>query len=193
MATVVFYGDLQQYGKRFDLKVENAGEAMRALFAQIAGLRQHIAQGGYFVRVARKDVSEQSIQDDFKKELNDGDVIHVVPEVTGAGKYSQIIIGAVMIGAAFFTGGASIALWGAATQAMAIAGASMMLGGVAQLLVKQPSFGTDEVDKPKSSSFSNLGNQAAEGSCVSIAFGHIRVGAKTISQSVESYKINGGG
>ncbi len=207
MATVVFHGDLQQFGSEFNLKVETAGEAMRALFIQIKGLRQYICNQGYFVKVAEKEVSEESIKKDFKQYLKDDDVIHVVPEITGAGKFGQIILGAVLIGAAFFTGGASMAAWGAIQTGMFTAGIGMMLGGVSQLLTKMPDFGDTDlgatnytadstsigggksaIKNSKSSSFSNLGNQSAEGSCVPIAYGRMRIGSKVISQSIESYK-----
>lgn len=192
MAIVRLYGDLTDFGTRFDLHVKTAGEAMRALFTQIDGLQKRIADGGYFVRVAKKDVTDKSIDKDFARELTDDDVIHIVPEMIGAGKHSQIIIGAVLIGAAFFTGGASLAAWGALSTGLLTAGIGMVLGGVTQMLTKQPSFGdTSNTDKSRSSSFSSLGNNTAQGSCVPVAYGEIMIGSKVISQSVESYKVSG--
>ena len=85
MAIVRLYGDLTDFGTRFDLHVSSTGEAMRALFTQIDGLQQRIADGGYFVRVAKKDVTDDSIDTDFSRDLTDNDVIHIVPEIAGAG------------------------------------------------------------------------------------------------------------
>ncbi|PNK59476.1 tail assembly protein [Psychrobacter sp. FDAARGOS_221] len=192
MAIVRLYGDLTDFGTRFDLKVKTAGEAMRALFTQIDGLQRRISEGGYFVRVARKDVTDNTIGTDFSRDLTDNDVIHVVPEIAGAGKFGQIILGTAMIGAAFFTGGASIAAWGALSTGLLTAGIGMVLGGVAQMLTKQPSFGdTSNTNKSRSSSFSSLGNNTAQGSCVPVAYGEIMIGSKVISQSIESYKVSG--
>lgn len=192
MAIVRLYGDLTDFGTRFDLHVKTAGEAMRALFTQIDGLQKRIAEGGYFVRVARKDVTDKTIDTDFNRDLTNQDVIHIVPEIAGAGKYGQIILGAALIGAAFFTGGASLAAMGSMSTAMLSAGIGLVLGGVAQLLVKQPSFGdTSNTDKSRSSSFSSLGNNTAQGSCVPVAYGEIMIGSKVISQSIESYKVSG--
>lgn len=192
MAIVRLYGDLTDFGARFDLHVTTASEALRALFSQIDGLQKRIADGGYFVRVAKKDVSNKTIDKDLSCELTDTDVIHIVPEIAGAGKYGQIILGAALIGAAFFTGGASIAAWGALSTGLATAGLSMVIGGVAQMLAKQPSFGdTDDTTKSRSSSFSSLGNNTAQGSCVPVAYGEMRIGSKVISQSIESYRVSG--
>lgn len=192
MAIVRLYGDLTDFGTRFDLHVATTSEAMRALFTQIDGLQKRIADGGYFVRVAKKDVTDDSIDTDFHRDLTDTDVIHIVPEIAGAGKYGQIIMGAVLIGAAFFTGGASLAAMGALSTAALSAGIGLVLGGVAQMLTKQPSFGdTSNTDKSRSSSFSSLGNSVAQGSCVPVAYGDIMIGSKVISQSIESYKVSG--
>lgn len=192
MAIVRLYGDLTDFGTRFDLHVKTASEAMRALFTQIDGLQKRIAEGGYFVRVAKKDVTDQTIDIDFSRELTDNDVIHIVPEIAGAGKYGQIILGAVMIGAAFFTGGMSLAAMGAFSTGLLTAGIGLVLGGVAQMLTKQPEFGdTSNTDKSRSSSFSSLGNNTAQGSCVPVAYGEIMIGSKVISQSIESYKVSG--
>lgn len=192
MAIVRLYGDLQDFGTRFDLHVATTSEAMRALFTQIDGLQKRIADGGYFVRVAKKDVTDDSIDTDFHRDLTDTDVIHIVPEITGAGKFGQAILGAALIGAAFFTGGASMAAWGALSTGLFSAGIGLVLGGVAQMLTKQPSFGdTSNTDKSRSSSFSSLGNSVAQGSCVPVAYGDIMIGSKVISQSIESYKVSG--
>lgn len=192
MAIVRLYGDLQDFGTRFDLHVATTSEAMRALFTQIDGLQKRISDGGYFVRVAKKDVTDDSIDTDFHRDLTDTDVIHIVPEITGAGKFGQAILGAALIGAAFFTGGASMAAWGALSTGLFSAGIGLVLGGVAQMLTKQPSFGdTSNTDKSRSSSFSSLGNNTAQGSCVPVAYGDIMIGSKVISQSIESYKVSG--
>ncbi|BEA76946.1 hypothetical protein VEE07_15000 [Escherichia coli] len=74
--------------------------------------------------------------------LPDGAVIHIVPRVAGAksGGVFQIVLGAAAIAGSFFTAGATLAAWGAAigtggmTGILFSLGASMVLGGVAQML-----------------------------------------------------------
>ncbi|WP_434352979.1 tail assembly protein [Psychrobacter sp. HD31] len=193
MAIVRLYGDLQDFGTRFDLHVATASEALRALFSQINGLQKRIADGGYFVRVAKKDVSDKTIDKDLSRDLTDNDVIHIVPEIAGAGKYGQIILGVALIAASFFIPPAGALGFGVLTSTVALtAGLSLALGGVAQMLAKQPSFGdTDDTTKSRSSSFSSLGNNTAQGSCVGVAYGDIMIGSKVISQSIESYRVSG--
>ncbi len=193
MATIRLYGDLQDYGKRFDFDVRTASEGLRALFTQIDGLQKRISEGGYFVRVAKKDVTDKTIEKDMARELTDKDVIHIVPEIAGAGKFGTVILGAVLIGAAFMlSGGLSIAAMTTFQTSLFTAGVGMVLGGVAQMLAPQPKFGeTKNTDKARSSSFSSLGNSTAQGSCVPVAYGEIMIGSKVISQSVESYKVSG--
>ncbi|MBR0573677.1 MULTISPECIES: tail assembly protein [Pasteurellaceae] len=192
MATVMFYGDLREkFGTKFKLDVESAGEAVRALTNQIKGLRQHLQNGGYYIRVAKKSVEENAIKKDFKQCLNHNDVIHIVPEISGAGKFGQIIVGAALIVAAFYTGGASMGLWGTMSTGLFTAGVGMLLGGVTQMLMKPPKMdmNSQSAEMSKSSAFGNLGNRAAEGGCVPIIYGRVRVGSKVISQSLESYSI----
>ncbi len=192
MATIRLYGDLQDFGKRFDFDVKTASEGLRALFTQIDGLQKRILEGGYFVRVAKKDVTDKTIEKDMTRELTDKDVIHIVPEIAGAGKFGSIILGAVMIVAAFYTGGLSLGALSISSGTLAMAGVGLVLGGVAQMLAPQPKFGdTDNTDKSRSSSFSSLGNSTAQGSCVPVAYGEMMIGSKVISQSIESYKISG--
>ena len=69
-------------------------------------------------------------------------------------------------------------------------GASMLLGGVAQMLTKMPSMSTGkDAEKKQSTSFSNLSNMAAQGRPMPLAYGRIRVGSLIISQGVETMDI----
>ena len=80
--------------------------------------------------------------------------------------------------------------WAAATTMMVGGmGASMMLGGVAQMLTKMPSMGGvgKEAEKKSSTSFNSLQNMAAQGQSVPLAYGRILVGSMIISQGVEVF------
>lgn len=66
----------------------------------------------------------------------------------------------------------------------------MIAGGVAQLLMKQPSFNTSQSDsQSKSTSFTNLANISPQGAHVPIAYGYLEVGSVVISQAIESYDL----
>lgn len=187
MATVVFYGDLRErYGSRFDLCVETAGEAIRALYMQLDGLKQHLINGAYFVRVAKRDVTEGNVEDRLHRKLDDNDVIHVVPEAAGGGKFGQIIAGVIMIVVSFYCPPAAATLG----SALCSAGVALVIGGIAQLLTKPPSFDLKQgSDSSKSSSFTNLDNISPQGAHVPVAYGYLEVGSVVVSQSIESYDL----
>lgn len=191
MAVVILHGELSRFGQRYDLMVDNAAEAMRALFAQLDGFQRHVADNAFFVRVARKNVDLNSIETDFNQPLSERDVIHIVPEISGAGKIGQIVLGAVMIVAAFWTGGLSLGALSISGSTLAMAGIGLVLGGVSQMLMKPPEFGDNNTEKSQSSSFSSLSNSVAQGSVVPVAYGEMMIGSKVISQAIESYKISG--
>ena len=178
MVTVRFYGDLKQFGTSFKMDVETVPEALRALMTQVKGLREHIEKGHYEVRADGKLLSESSLDTNLNASL------HITPVVKGAGKnlgaVGQIIVGVVMVVAAFYTGGATAAAYFAS-------GVGMILGGVAQLLTKMPKMDNmGDSDDLKSSSFSNLSNMAAQGAPVPIIYGEMMVGSKVLSQGVRS-------
>ena len=186
MITVNFYGDLSQFGRRFSLHVATPAEAMRALLLQIQGLREHLAKGMYQVRFKRQDMSEASLQDDMSQ-VGDG-VLHIVPRVTGAGKWGQVIAGAVLIVA-----GMSFGLAGPIGGFMVKMGFAMMVGGVAQLLTKTPKMDNLQSSGEKASrnsSFSNVDNTVAQGSPVPLIYGTCYVGSRVISQGLESRRVD---
>ncbi|KLT73243.1 phage tail assembly protein [Neisseria arctica] len=186
MITVCLYGDLRQYGRRFNLHAESPAEALHALFTQIDGLREYIRNGVYQVRFKRQDHSEDSIRDTFKQP--DSGVLHIVPRVAGAGRNGalQTIIGVVLIVVGYFT-------WAYGGQVLVSAGVGMVLGGVAQMLTKQPDFDSSSgAESSRNTSFSNLSNTAAQGRPVPLAYGICYCGSRVISQGVESRRIQTG-
>ena len=69
-------------------------------------------------------------------------------------------------------------------------GASLLLGGVAQMLTKMPEMkmGTEK-EKKQSTAFSNLSNMTAQGKAMPLAYGRMRVGSLIISQGVETIDV----
>ena len=184
MVTVRFYGDLKQFGTSFKMDVETVPEALRALMTQVKGLREHIEKGHYEVRADGNLLSESSLDTNLNASL------HITPVVKGAGKNGglmQIVVGVVMIAAAFWTGGASMGAWSAMQSAAFAAGVGMVMGGIAQLLTKMPSMDPmKDSEDLKSSSFSNLANMTAQGAPVPLIYGKMMVGSKVLSQGVRS-------
>lgn len=172
---------------------------------QIPGFRQKMNDGWYQIRIAGLDVDETSLSARLHEPLPDGAIIHIVPRMAGAkpGGLFQVVLGAVAIGASFFTAGGSLALWGSALSAGAISassvlfsmGAAMMLGGVAQMLTPQAKIPSSrQTDNGKQNTyFSSLDNMVAQGNALPVLYGEMLVGSRTISQEISTRDEGGGG
>ncbi|ARC40409.1 tail assembly protein [Citrobacter braakii] len=197
MARVCLHGDLQRFGRRFSLSIKTGAEAIYALAMQIPGFRQKMNDGWYQIRIAGQDVDETSLSARLHEPLPDGAIIHIVPRMAGAksGGLFQVVLGAVAIGAAFFTGGASLAAWGAFSTGLFTAGVGMMLGGVAQMLTPQAKIPSSrQTDNGKQNTyFSSLDNLVAQGNALPVLYGEMLVGSRTISQEISTRDEGGGG
>ncbi|HED1257097.1 TPA: tail assembly protein [Citrobacter amalonaticus] len=188
MARICLYGDLQRFGRRFDLNVRTGAEGLHALFMQVAGLKQKIQQGWYQVRIAGTDVTEDTVSARLHEPLSPGAIIHIVPRAAGAKNSGvfQTIAGAVMVVAgaviSYFSAG-TLAAFGAGMMKF---GAAMMLGGVAQMLApKARSPSMRQTDNGKQNTyFSSLDNMLAQGNPLPVLYGEMLVGSRVISQEV---------
>ena len=113
-------------------------EAIRALAMQIPAFRQKLSDGWYQVRIAGRDAGETELSARLNEPLANGAVIHIVPRLAGAksGGVFQAVLGAALIAVAWWNPVGW--LGAAAVSGMYAAGASMILGGVAQMLTPKP-------------------------------------------------------
>lgn len=199
MITVKFYGHLRKFGTDFKLEVKDTAEAIRALCTQLNGLRETLRDGAYKVRIGKQYLDNSALEKGLFYCLTKGQTIHFTPVIQGAknGGVFNIVVGAILVAASWYAGGAAgwgylgAAGYGAATMGTMI-GVSMMLSGVAQLLTKTPSMSVgsgNETEKNSSTAFSNLNNLVAQGKPVPLAYGLIRTGSMVISQGVETITI----
>ena len=187
---VKLYGRLAKFvGKRvLEADVSSAAEAVRFLLANWPDLERHMADQHYRVSLGDYDLGEDELHDPAGKQ-----VITFVPVVAGAGATGRIIAGVALIAAAFFTGGATIGLLGlaapvAVSTVLAGVGASLVLGGVAQLLTPTPtlSLGTDSPNDPrKSYSSSSIQNTSRQGTPVPVVYGETIVGSVVVSAGID--------
>lgn len=182
MATLRLYGDLQRFGKRFDLSIKTAAEGLHALYLQIPGLRQKIQEGWYQVRIAGKDVTPDDVTARLHEPLPAGAVIHIVPRMEGAKNTGifQVVVGAVLTVVGIATS------WTGVGAAVGAAGIAMMAGGVVQMLTPTPKSPTSShADNGKASVyFSSVDNMIAQGNPVPIPYGEIMCGSRVISQEI---------
>ena len=179
LKTIKLYGILaKKFGKEFHLAVDNTREAMRALCVQVPGFEHfmlHAHEQGleFAVFQDKQNISETELDMNTSAK-----VIKVVPKVKGAGGAVQVILGAVMIAAAFVTGGTSLAAWGALQGALFGAGVGMMVGGVAQMLMpKVEAIQDQNQDGNKANKgFGGAVTTVAQGNPVPVLYGQREVG-----------------
>ena len=192
---IKLYGKLAKFvGHRIlEADVATAAEAVRFLVANWPELERHMNDQHYRVSIGTYDlVVEELHHPAGQKEIK------IVPVVAGAGGATgRIIVGALLIAGAFFTGGATIGLLGlaapiAVSTVLAGVGITLVLGGVAQLLTPTPKVpqGSDGQDDPrKSYSFSGIQNTSRQGVPVPIVYGETLVGSVVISAGIDTVQV----
>lgn len=186
--TIRLYGKLgARFGRVHRFVCSSTAEAVRALCLMVPGFQQELyeSQGGYAVFIGKQNIGEDELH--YPPGNED---IRIAPVLTGSGRGGvfQIVLGAVLVAAAFWTGGASlgaggVAFSGLAGQAAFSMGAAMILGGVSQLLVKTPSgiTGVESPDNGASYNFNGPVNVTAQGNPIPVLYGEMITGSVTIS------------
>ncbi len=144
LARICLHGDLQRFGRRLSLYVNTAAEAIRALSLQMPGFRRQMNEGWYQIRIAGYDMAPEAVYARLHEQLGEGTVIHIVPRLAGAGKGGlQIVLGGGSHRGLFLHRRRNDGVMGVQPWQPAVFlpprccfhwGASMILGGVAQML-----------------------------------------------------------
>ena len=198
------YGKLAKHlGQRsFKAVVSTPAEAVRFLLANFPELRALMREGQYMVSVGRNPLELGTNPELLHYPSASFETIRIVPVVAGAGAAGRIILGAVLIGVAIFSGGIGFGASGffaTAGQAASfgtalVAGAgnlgiALVLGGVAQLLTPTPKLGTSENDPRRSYSFSGIQNVSRQGVPVPVIYGEVLTGSVVISAGVNTEEV----
>jgi predicted phage tail protein len=196
------YGRLAKLLKRrvFKAEIGNVKEAIRFLIANFPWLEKEIAQGHY-----RVSVGEQTLgQDELDFPVGMLSPLCIVPVFAGAGAVGRVIAGAALLVASFAIPG--FAAWAGPTAFGLITGvgASLVLGGVAQLLTPTPNIASmgagnvgnyssstreTELDPQKSYSFSGIQNTSSQGTPVPICYGEVITGSVVISVGIDTVQV----
>lgn len=177
---IKLYGILaKKFGKEFHLAVDNTREAMRALSVQVQGFEHfmlHAHEQGleFAVFQDKQDIGETEL--DMSTSAK---VIKVVPRVMGAGGAVQTILGAVLVVVGIVVGVTTgwTGVGGAAGAALIGAGAGMMVGGIAMMLMPK----IDNQDQNQDGNKANKGfggavTTVAQGNPVPVLYGQREVG-----------------
>ena len=173
------------FGKRHDRLVSTTEEIIRALCCTLNGFEKYMntsKQRGltFAVFKGKKNIGK----DDLGYPVT-GEVIRIVPVIIGSKKAGalQTILGAVLVAVGVvlsFTPAAALAPWFYGT------GASMMLGGVIQMLSPQAGglASKQSADNQASYAFGGVTNTAAQGYPVPLGYGKRRIGGAIISAGI---------
>ena len=191
------YGELgRRFGKVHRLAVESVGEAIRALMANHKGFEQAVLDTAPGYKIW-SGTTRLGAPEDIHNPSGAREVIRIAPVVAGAGGngLGQILIGAALIAVAFIPG-LNVAVWAGATTTFASVafsvGASLVLGGVAQMLSPQPDLSAGGGERPESRPsyvFNGAVNTSAQGHPVPIGYGRLIVGSAVISAGISTEDI----
>jgi predicted phage tail protein len=179
------YGKLAKFiGHRvLEADVATAAEAVRFLVANWPALERHMADQHYRVSVGTYDLELEELHDPAGQQE-----IKIVPVMAGAGATGRIIAGIALVAIGLFVPG----IGALGVQILVGVGASLVLGGVAQLLTPTPKVptGPDTQNDPrKSYSFSGIQNTSRQGVPVPIVFGETIVGSVVISAGIDTVQV----
>lgn len=194
LSKVRVYGRIAKFLKRrvFEAEISSAAEAVRFLLANFPHLEPELAQGHYRISVGTYDLSEEELAHPVGQQE-----IKIVPVMAGAGATGRIIAGVALIALTFGIGAIASAgvtlggLAGIGTVGTAFVGigASLVIGGVAQLLTPVPTLSTgidSNQDPRKSYSFSGIQQTSRAGVPVPICYGEVLTGSVVISAGIET-------
>lgn len=202
---VKFYGALTQFGEEFSVEASSPGEAIRLIAFQIPELEKYIRNNNFRVRIGKKTQGLVITAETIHWLDNTDQTIHVEP-VIGGGKrqgtwqlIAGIVIIAVAVGAAFFTGGATLSaamgtttFLGMSMTTVAIFGASLAISGLAAMLTPIPELDNplgDKVDEKQSFLFEGAVNSAAQGNAIPVIYGIFGVGSIVVSAGISVENI----
>lgn len=200
MKVVKVYGALRKrLGQcRFEFEVDTPAQAIKALCVNFPGLDRWLIDSeqtgmGFRVTVGKERITQEDASVAVLP-WSERDVFSIAPVLTGAGQgVGQIFLGIGLVALAF-AGGAG--LFGAAFAknlglfaALKTVGATLALGGVANLLSPQPTISMLERGKEaarlESFSFSSIVNTSQQGMPVPIVYGRAFVGSAVLSSGLD--------
>ena len=207
MKVVKVYGALRELlGKtRFEFVADTPAQAMRALLVNFPELQQWLLDSekngvAYRVTVGRQKIHNDDVSGLFAP-WSEREVFSIAPVLIGAGgNTTQILLGAVFIGASFLFPGAGLfgsgmGVFGPLNPAtistltsigtgLSAVGASLVLGGIANIISPVPK-PPREATRLESNSFSGIQQTVRQGVPVPIAYGRVFVGSAVVSAGLD--------
>lgn len=166
----------RRFGVFHQMAVDSYPEAIRALSSQIAGFKDFMqseigSRMKFAVMVDGKVVNHRN-----EKTWQCAKEVRIIPIPSGSksGGLFGIVLGAVIMATAFFTGGASLAAMGAFASSAFMMGGAMVLGGVMQMISPQVGGSKMEVQSAENTpsyAFGGAVNTTAAGYPIPLPYG----------------------
>lgn len=197
MKVVKVYGALRErLGQcRFELDVATPAQALKALCVNFPGLDKWLVDSeqdgvGYRVRVGKQEATPEDLSV-LGLPWSEREVFSITPVVAGAGGgFGRVLLGGLLIGVALINpfGAAAIGTFGGTpilvNSAIGLIGATLTLGGIAQMISPMPEAG-DDSEKLRNFTFSGITNTDQQGLPVPIAYGRVVIGSAVISTGLD--------
>ncbi|WP_323842501.1 MULTISPECIES: tail assembly protein [unclassified Moraxella] len=196
MKTIELHGILaKKFGRYFKLDVKTAKEAAHALACQIPAFKAFMLDSerlGYrfAVFLGKKRTQKTNIGEDEIDNITDANLIHIVPKVVGSGGkelgWLQMVVGVALIATGVGAGfGAGVFTAAAMNMGMIAAGAGLLLGGVATLMMPTPKLdpANEDGNRPNKG-FGGAVTTVAQGNPVPILYGEREVGGFVASAAI---------
>ena len=199
---VKLYGELADFvgHKEFDAVINSTADAIKFLLSNFPQLEGHMNDRHYQVIVNDYDIGEEELHHPIGSEG-----VSIVPVISGSGGrggLGKILLGAVLIGATFLTGGAFISqapfkaltFTGGLAKGSFYLGAALVLQGVSDMLFPMPQFKefSNEEDPRISFSFSGVQNTDRAGTSIPLCYGEIVTGSVVISAGIDTQQVVAG-
>ncbi|AHJ10719.1 putative tail protein [Rhizobium phage vB_RglS_P106B] len=189
----------KRFGREFKFDVVSPAEAVRFLCYQLEGFEAELRKGAYrvyriYANGEKRNIDEDLLTFQFGKAIG----VRIEPVIEGRkrGGIGKIILGIVLIGAAFFFSGGALGATaftafgnGVTYGQIALVGGLMALSGAAQMLAPKVSTNTDQKEEKGSFLISAPENKIEQGHPVPLVYGLTHVGTVMASAgiSVEEY------
>ena len=203
MKVVKVYGALRKrLGQcRFQFEADTPAQAIKALCANFPGLDKWLIDSeqdgvGYRVTIGKEKIGEAEAAA-LLLPWSERDVFSITPVIAGAGEgVGQVLAGIGLVALALINpfGAAAIGTLGLSAPILVntlvgAIGASLLLGGVAQMLSPTPTFSGLERGKEaarlESFTFSGITNTVQQGMPVPICYGRCYIGSAVISSGLD--------
>ena len=203
MKVVKVYGALRKrLGQcRFQFEADTPAQAIKALCANFPGLDKWLIDSeqdgvGYRVTIGKERIGEAEAGA-LLLPWSERDVFSITPVIAGAGQgVGQVLAGIGLVALALINpfGAAAIGTLGLSAPILVntlvgAIGASLLLGGVAQMLSPTPTFSGFERGKEaarlESFTFSGITNTVQQGMPVPICYGRCYIGSAVISSGLD--------